>query len=226
MRVLIVEDSQYLRESVAHVLRESGYAVDESSDGNEGLWKAENHSYDAIILDLMLPGLDGLSALRALRSKGNQTQILILSAKDSVDDRIRGLREGADDYLIKPFDLGELIARVEALCRRTYEKKNPIHHLGSITIDTQSKTVVCDEHPIEMTAREYSILEFLTLRQGQVVSRTEIEAHVYDELVTPMSNVIDKSICILRKKLNDASESAPIIQTRRGQGYIIENGSS
>tara|TARA_R110002096_G_scaffold42893_17_gene115389 strand:- start:1538 stop:2215 length:678 start_codon:yes stop_codon:yes gene_type:complete len=223
MRVLIVEDSQYIRESVALVLRESGYAVDESSDGEEGLWKAQSNPYDVIILDIMLPGLDGLSALRKLRQEGNQTQILILSAKDTTDDRIKGLRDGADDYLVKPFDLEELLARVEALCRRTY-KKNPVVQIGGLTINLQAKTVSCGEQPIDITAREYAILEFLALRQGEVVSRTEIEDHVYDELVSPVSNVIDKSICVLRKKLAEASDTAPVIQTRRGQGYIIEAG--
>tara|TARA_R110000850_G_scaffold42454_39_gene109016 strand:- start:3004 stop:3684 length:681 start_codon:yes stop_codon:yes gene_type:complete len=222
MRVLIVEDSQYIRESVALVLRESGYAVDESGDGEEGLWKAQSNPYDVIILDIMLPGLDGLSALRKLRQEGNQTQILILSARDTTDDRIKGLRHGADDYLVKPFDLGELLARVEALCRRTYKKKNPELRIGGLTINLQAKTVSCGEQTINMTAREYAILEFLALRQGEVVSRTEIEAHVYDELVSPVSNVIDKSICVLRKKLTEASDAAPVIQTRRGQGYIIE----
>lgn len=222
MRVLIVEDSQYIRESVALVLRESGYAVDESEDGGDGLWKAESNSYDVIILDIMLPGLDGLSALRKLREGGHQTQILILSAKDTIDDRIRGLREGADDYLVKPFDLGELLARVEALCRRGYMKKSPVHEVGGLTINSQAKTVSCAGQAIEMTAREYAILEFLVLRQGEVVSRTEIEAHVYDELVSPVSNVVDKSICVLRKRLSESNENAPIIQTRRGQGYIIE----
>ena len=225
MRVLIVEDSRNLRETIALFLREKGYAVDSSADGEEGLWKAQSTPYDVIILDIMLPGLDGLSALRQLRTEGNQTQVLILSAKDTIPDRVQGLREGADDYLVKPFALEELLARIEALCRRAYEKKSPVLNLGDLEIDTVAKRVSLAGELVNLTAREYAILEFLALRQGEVVSRSEIESHVYDDLVSPMSNVVDRAICVLRKKLTHASEKAPPIRTRRGQGYLIETPS-
>ncbi|MEM1295475.1 MAG: response regulator transcription factor [Verrucomicrobiota bacterium] len=222
MRVLVVEDSQRLRETIALVLRESGYAVDESGEGDEGLWKAQSNPYDVIILDIMLPGLDGLTALRQLRQEKNQAPILILSAKDTVEDRVQGLRDGADDYLVKPFALTELLARVEALCRRAYEKKDPVVQVGSLNVDTRAKTASCADVMMDLTPREYAILEFLVLRSGDVVSRTEIESHVYDDLTSPMSNVVDRAICVLRRKLNDASDSAPVIQTRRGHGYFME----
>jgi DNA-binding response OmpR family regulator len=138
MRVLLVEDSRRLRNTMAMVLRESGYAVDESGDGEEGLWMAQETPYDVIILDIMLPGLDGLSALKTLRSQGNPTQILILSAKAEIQDRVKGLELGADDYLVKPFALDELLARVGALCRRTYAHKNPVLRFGSLQLDTRS----------------------------------------------------------------------------------------
>ena len=174
---------------------------------------------NAIILDIMLPGLDGLSALRQLRTEGNPTQILILSAKGEIDDRVKGLRDGADDYLTKPFALDELLARVEALCRRAYKEKDPILEVESLKIDTRSKTVACGDSLIDLTPREYAILEFLVLRRGYVVRRTEIEAHVYDDMTTPMSNVVDRAICSMRKKLEAAGNPTPVVQTKRGQGY-------
>ncbi len=222
MHILLVEDSVRLRETVAMVLREAGYAVDESGDGEDGLWKAQSNPYDVIIFDIMLPGLDGLSALRQLRSEKNSTQILLLSAKDTIEDRVKGLREGADDYLVKPFALEELLARVEALCRRTYEKKTPVLNVRSLSIDTRSKTVTRDGKTAELTPKEYAILEFLTLRRGEVITRTEIESHVYDDLTSPMSNVVDRAVCVLRRKLKDAGEPAEIVLTKRGQGYLIE----
>ncbi|MEM7009868.1 MAG: response regulator transcription factor [Verrucomicrobiota bacterium] len=226
MRLLIVEDSDRLRSTVAMVLRESGYAVDEAADGVDGLWKAQNNPYDLIILDIMLPGLDGLSALRQLRVEDNPSQILILSAKGKIEDRVKGLRDGADDYLIKPFSLDELLARVEALCRRAYKAKDPVLEVESLKIDTRSKTVSCGENTIDLTPREYAILEYLVLRRGYVVSRTEIESHVYDDVTLPMSNVVDRSICSMRKKLEAAGNPTPVVQTKRGQGYIVQDSSS
>lgn len=217
MRVLIVEDSERLRKSVALVLRESGYAVDESADGADGLWKAQSNTYDVIILDIMLPELDGLSALRQLRGENNSTQIILVSARDTIDDRVQGLRDGADDYLVKPFALEELLARVEALCRRAYDKKDPVLNVGGLKVDTRAKSVLLDGEEVDVKPREYAILEFLLLSQGEVVSRTEIEAHVYDDLVSPMSNVVDRAICALRKKLPGGVE----IETKRGQGYLV-----
>jgi DNA-binding response OmpR family regulator len=220
MRVLFVEDSERLQRSVATGLRHSGYAVDVAGNGPEGLWYAQSNDYDVIVLDVMLPGMDGLSVLRKLRDGGRNTHVLLLTAKDTVEDRVRGLREGADDYLIKPFALNELLARVDALSRRNHGVKNPRLRLGELEIDTAARTVSRSGKPIELTPREYSLLEYLAVRQGQVVSRAEIEEHLYDDRAEPMSNVVDCAIYALRRKL-DAPGETSLIQTRRGMGYIL-----
>ena len=220
MRVLFVEDSKILQRSVAAALRRSGYAVDVTGDGEEGLWYAQSHPYDVIILDRMLPGLDGLTILQRLRQQGQTTQVLMLTAKDTVDDRVCGLRTGADDYLIKPFALDELLARVQALCRRHYQKKAPQLHVGDLEIDTASRTVARHGRAIELTAREYRLLEYLASRAGEVVSRTDIWAHVYDEHTEPMSNAVDSAVCILRRKI-EGPGTAPLLHTRRGLGYVL-----
>jgi len=221
VRVLLVEDSERLQRSVGAALRKSGYAVDVTGNGREGLWFAQETDYDAIILDIMLPGLDGLTVLKTLRELGKQTHVLLLTAKDAVDDRVRGLRTGADDYLVKPFALEELLARVQALCRRTYGAKNSRIVIGDLQIDTARKTATRAGQPIELAPREYALLEYLALRRGDVVSRNEIEEHIYDGEVDPMSNVVDSAICVLRKKLG-GPESAPLIHTRRGMGYALD----
>jgi DNA-binding response OmpR family regulator len=221
MRVLLVEDSARLQQSITAALRRSGYAVDSGADGEDGLWQAESNDYDAIVLDLMLPKIDGLEVLRRLRAKGKMTPVLLLTAKDTVDDRVRGLNEGADDYLVKPFALEELLARVQALCRRKYSVKATRLEFGDLTIDTAAKKVWRAQQLIELTSREYSLLEYLANRKGAVVSRAEIEEHIYDGLVDPMSNVVDSAICILRRKLADPNP-APLIHTRRGQGYVLD----
>ena len=221
MRLLLVEDSRRLRETIVLALRRSGYAVDETADGDDGLWMAQNHDYDAAILDIMVPGLDGLSLLKTLRREGNKTPVMFLTARDTVNDRVNGLRSGADDYLVKPFALEELLARVEALCRRAYQSVNPEIQVADLKIESGAKTVSRSGTMIDLTAREFALLEYLALRQGQVVSRTEIEAHIYDDLVSPMSNVVDSAICALRKKITVNPDSLPLIHTRRGQGYIL-----
>jgi DNA-binding response OmpR family regulator len=217
VRVLLVEDSKILQRSIATALRKSGYAVDVTGNGDEGLWYAEQHPYDVIILDLMLPGLDGLTILDRLRRQDRPTQVIVLTAKDMVEDRVRGLRTGADDYLIKPFALDELLARVQALCRRQYSRKNPRVHVGDLEIDTGARTASRRGRAIELTPREYRMLEYLASRSGEVVSRTDIWAHVYDEHTEPMSNAVDSAICILRKKL----EPPELLHTRRGLGYVL-----
>jgi DNA-binding response OmpR family regulator len=214
--VLVVEDSKILQRTVATALRKSGYAVDVTGDGSEGLWYAEQHAYDVILLDLMLPGLDGLSILQRLRRQDNAAQVLVLTARDTVEDRVRGLRMGADDYLIKPFAIDELLARVQALCRRHYLKKAPRLRVGDLEIDAGAHRVVHRGQPVELTPREYRLLEYLALRPGEVVSRADIWAHVYDEHSEPMSNAVDSAVCILRKKLPG------LLQTRRGLGYVLE----
>jgi len=222
MRVLLVEDSSRLREAVAKALRQSGYAVDATGEGDDGLWMAQENDYDVVLLDIMLPGLDGLSIIDRLRESGKQTPVLFLTAKDTIADRVEGLRRGADDYLIKPFALDELLARVGALCRRSYRKPTPKLSIDSLEIDTESKSVYRAGQEIDLTAREFAILEYLMMRQGAVVSRTQIEAHIYDELVSPMSNVVDSAICTLRRKIATQPDCIALIHTRRGQGYVLE----
>ncbi len=216
MRLLLIEDSARLQRAVAAALKRTGYAVDAASDGEEGLWLATTNTYDAIILDLMLPKMDGLTVLRKLREGGRDTHVLVLTALDAVPDRVEGLRAGADDYLVKPFALEELQARVEALCRRAYGVKRAVLHVGPLTLDTASRQASVDGAGLDLSPREFALLEYLARREGEVVTRTEIEAHIYDEHVDPLSNVVDSAICLLRKKLG-----APLIQTRRGQGYVL-----
>jgi DNA-binding response OmpR family regulator len=221
MRILLVEDKNRLREAIEKALRESGYAVDSTDNGNDGLWMGSENTYDIILLDIMLPGLDGLNVLEQLRERERDTPVLLLTAKDTIADRVKGLRKGADDYLIKPFALEELLARIEALCRRSYKKSTSAITLNDLIIDSSAKTVKRDGNLIDLTAREYAILEYLAMRQGSVVSRSEIEEHIYDELVSPMSNVVDSAICNLRKKIEKGPDDAELIHTRRGQGYIL-----
>jgi DNA-binding response OmpR family regulator len=221
MRVLLVEDSARLQRSLATALRKSGYAVDLADDGEAGQWLAESHDYDVIVLDVMLPKRDGLTVLAALRRQGRRTHVLLLTARDTVADRVQGLRAGADDYLVKPFALEELLARVEALCRRAYGTKQPRLVVGDLEVDTLARRACRAGQPVDLTAREFLLLEYLVRRRGQVVARAEIEEHIYDEQVDPLSNVVDSAVCSLRKKLAAANE-APLIHTRRGLGYVLE----
>jgi DNA-binding response OmpR family regulator len=221
MRVLLVEDSRRLQTTMAAALRRSGYALDAASDGQEGLWLAETCDYDVIVLDIMLPKLDGLSLLRQLRKQGRRTHVLLLTAKDSISDRVHGLQFGADDYLVKPFALEELLARIQALCRRAYGAKQPRVMVADLEIDTIGKEVFRAGQPIKLKPREYLLLEYLVLRAGQVVSRRDIEAHIYDSEVDPLSNVVESAISTLRKKIN-ALNPAPLIHTRHGLGYVVK----
>jgi len=221
MRVLLVEDSERLRRSVGTGLRKSGYAVDLAADGEEGLWYARGNDYDVVILDLMLPKLDGLSVLRRLRESKKQTHVLILTAKDTVEDRVTGLQSGSDDYLIKPFAFDELLARVQALTRRAHGVKDPVLRVGDLEINTVRRTALRDGSPIDLTAREFALLEYLAMRGGQVVSRAQIESHLYDDQCEPMSNVVDAAVYALRKKI-DPPGGPSLIQTRRGMGYALD----
>lgn len=221
MRVLVVEDSQRLRDAVTAGLRKSGYAVDEAADGSAGLWRAQSNRYDVIVLDLMLPGMDGLSLLEKLRSTGGDAHVLVLTARDTVEDRVRGLRTGADDYLVKPFAFDELLARIEALVRRRHGRKNPRIEIGALVLDSAARTVTVDGQPVELPPREYALLEYLAARQGAVVSRTEIEAHIYDERAGPISNVVDAAVYAVRRKI-DPANGPSYIQTRRGMGYVLQ----
>jgi len=215
--VLLVEDSPRLQRSVGTGLRRAGLAVDLAADGEEGLYQAELNDYDVIILDLMLPRLGGLEVLRRLRAGGRDTHVLILTARGTVADRVGGLNSGADDFLIKPFAFEELLARVQALGRRRHHAKNPRIVIGPLEIDTAERRVLRDGRTVELAPREYALLEYLALRRGRVVSRSEIEEHIYDGRTDPMSNVVDSAICQLRKRIGDAS----LIETRRGMGYVL-----
>ncbi len=221
MRVLVVEDSKRLRTTIGVALRRSGYAVDTAGDGEEGFWMADSNDYDVILLDIMLPKLDGLSLLQRLRQRGKLTHVLLLTAKDTVDDRVHGLRLGADDYLIKPFALEELLARVEALCRRAYGNKKPLLAVADLVIDTVTKEVVRAKQRVALKPREYLLLQYLALRVGEVVTRSEIEAHIYDGEVDPMSNVVESAISSLRKKIG-VPNPTPLIHTRHGLGYVLK----
>ncbi len=220
MRVLIIEDYAPLRKAVSQGLREAGFAVDASADGDEGLWYARSNEYDAIILDLMLPQIDGLTILSRLRQAGNPVPILILTARDTVADRVEGLNLGADDYLVKPFAFEELLARVRALVRRKYDVKDPLVRVGDLEVDTAARLVRRAGKQIDLTAREYALLEFLALRAGKVVSRSDVWEHLYDFHSSAESNVVDVYIGYLRKKI-EGSGLPRLIHTRRGQGYVL-----
>ena len=219
MRALVVEDYAPVRTAVVEGLTENGFAVDSSADGEEGLWFAQQNPYDVIVLDLMLPKLDGLGVLRKLRASGSTVPVLVLTARDGVDDRVRGLDTGADDYLVKPFAFAELLARVRVLVRRRYDAA-PVIRIGDLEIDTTKRAVKRGDESIVLSAREYALLEYLALRAGQLVTRTEIWEHVYDFHSDAHSNVVDVYIGYLRKKL-EREGAAKLIHTRRGQGYVL-----
>jgi len=217
MRILIVEDEPRLLRSLSKALREGGYAVDTAEAGDDGLYKAENYNYDAIVLDVMLPRLDGWELLERLRRK-KQTPVLMLTARDASNDRVRGLDTGADDYLVKPFDLPELLARLRALIRRAAGQTRSRLELAEVVVDTRSRLVTRAGQPVTLTAREYAILEYLALHRGEVVTRTVLYEHLFDESDDTLSNLLDVHVFSIRKKLGHN-----LITTRRGQGYCIES---
>lgn len=217
MRVLVVEDEPDLLSTISQVLREDGYAVDEAADGLEGLFKATSWEYDAIVLDLLMPKLTGWQVLEKLRET-HKTPVMILTARDGVNDRVRGLDGGADDYLAKPFHLAELKARLRAIIRRSAGQASSQIFVGGLTIDLNAKTVTRDTELILLTPREYSLLELLALHRGQVVTRTQIYEHLFDENEDSLSNLVDVHVSNLRRKLG-----TDFITTRRGQGYILHD---
>jgi len=221
MRILVVEDSSRLRQVVSTWLRRNGFAVDVSADGEEGLWLAETNDYDAIVLDIMLPKLDGLALLQRLRKLGRQTHVLLLTAKDTVADRVNGLELGADDYLVKPFAIEELLARVRALCRRAYGSKESRLAVADLEVDTAARKVTRAGKPITLQPREYSLLEYLARRQGHIVTRAEIEEHIYGGATEFASNAVDSAICSLRQKISEGNPAA-LIHTRRGYELAAE----
>jgi two-component system OmpR family response regulator len=215
VRVLIVEDEPSLLEALKKTLRDEGYAVDVAEDGEEGLYKARTWDYDAIVLDVMLPKKDGWEVLRELRPS-KTTPVLLLTARDSTQDRVRGLDSGADDYLVKPFYLAELLARLRAVIRRSAGSPHPVIAVNGIVIDTASKTVTKHGCQVPLTAREYALVELLALRRGNVVTRTMLYEHLCDETEDSLSKVVEVHVSNIRKKLG-----REFITTRRGLGYII-----
>ena len=216
MRILVVEDQPDLLRNLAKTLREDGYAVDTAADGRDGLTKAEDSDYDALVLDVMLPRMDGWELLRRLRET-KKTPVLMLTARDAVPDRIRGLDGGADDYLTKPCDLNELLARLRALIRRSVGQPKPRIEIGNVVIDQAARTISRAGKPVVLTAREYGMVEFLALRRGEVVTRTMLYEHLLDEDDDSLSNLLDVHVFNIRRKLGQG-----FIVTRRGHGYCIE----
>ncbi len=215
MRLLVVEDEPDLLESLAQSFREDGYAVDVAQDGREGLHKCKAWDYDVIILDWMLPKLNGIDLLAQLR-KVKSTPVLLLTARDTVSDRVLGLDSGADDYLVKPFSLAELLARVRSLIRRSVGHASNVIEIGSLVVNVANKTASQDGVLLDLTAREYALLELLAYHRDKLVSRTMIYDHIFDEDDDTLSNLVDVHISHLRKKLGK-----DLIETRRGQGYIL-----
>lgn len=220
MKVLVVEDSERLRRSLGHGLSRSGFAVDAVGDGEEGLAFAKHGRYDVIVLDLMLPKLDGLSVLRRLRESGDKSHVLILSAKDRVKERVEGLGCGADDYLTKPFEFEELVARLRALIRRRFDAKAPVHRVGRLEVDTARRSVADGGREIALTRSEYALLEHLVSRRGRVVPKTEILERLHAGDDQGSENAVEVLVHQLRRKIGD--EAALLIRTRRGHGYVIE----
>ncbi|QQS34187.1 MAG: response regulator transcription factor [Acidobacteriota bacterium] len=222
MRVLLVEDDIRIAAFVVKGLRENSYAVDIASDGDEATYMASINSYDLFILDINLPKKDGFDVCRELRENGSKQPVLMLTARDAIDDRISGLDIGADDYLTKPFEFRELLARLRALLRRQNEIRSPQIVIADLQIDTMSRTVQRAGKQIELTTKEYSLIEFLAINKGKVVGREEISEHVWDDSFDPFSNLIEVYIKRLRTKLDEGYD-VQLIQTRRGSGYILND---
>lgn len=221
MKILIVEDAPRLRETLGKALSKMGHAVDLAADGEEGDIMGRVGRYDAIVLDRMMPGKNGIDVLREWRRDGIQTPVILLTALDGIEEKVKGLGCGADDYLTKPFALEELVARLEALSRRHHEQPAPRLVIGPLEIDTSAKSVLRDGVSILLTAREFSLLECLARRPGRVLSREQIENQLYSENDSPLSNAVDAAIYSLRRKLSPPGTPA-LIHTRRGLGYVIE----
>lgn len=220
MRVLLIEDHKPLVRALKRGLEEEGFAVDVAYDGEEGGFKAKGAEYDVIVLDLMLPKVDGLSLLQKWRQRGLKTHVLVLTARSGIGDKVRGLDLGADDYLTKPFELEELMARLRALIRRGHQVKDPKIRIQDLEIDTAARTVQRSGQRIHLTPKEYALLEFLAYHRGEVVSRSMIWEHLYNEEDESTSNVVDVYIRYLRTKI-DKGFDPPLILTKWGEGYLL-----
>ena len=221
MRILVAEDDSRMADVIAKGLRENSYAVDIAHDGDAGLYQTSINDYDVIILDVLLPKRDGFEVCRELRARGNTTPILMLTARAAIDDRITGLDAGADDYLTKPFSFRELLARIHALLRRDAQLRPDVLEIGDLVLDSVSHRVARANREVQLTAKEYALLEYLARRAGQLVSRAEIAAHVWDDTFDPFSNTIEVYMNRLRKKI-DGSHEVKLLHTRRGEGYTLE----
>jgi two-component system OmpR family response regulator len=217
MRILVVEDEPDLAATLHKALTEEGFAVDVAGDGEDALWQAGSINYDAIVLDLMLPGVDGLTVLARLRAAGSRVPVLVLTARDSSAEKVGALNTGADDYLTKPFTFAELLARIRALIRRAAGSPAPKLRLGEVTIETSSHRVTRGGVDVELAPKEYALLEYLALHRGTLVTRTTLHEHIYDERDATMSNVVDVYVAAVRRKLG-----RDLIRTCRGEGYIID----
>ena len=222
MRILLVEDEPRMANVIAKGLREQSYAVDVAQDGSAGLYQASINDYDVIILDVLLPQRDGYEVCRELRARGDSTPVLMLTARAAVDDRLTGFDAGADDYLTKPFSFRELRARIRALLRRDSQLRPDVFEIEDLVVDAASHRVSRANDEVQLTAKEYALLEYLARRAGQLVSRAEIAAHVWDDTFDPFSNAIEVYINRLRKKI-DGKHSHKLLHTRRGEGYILES---
>jgi len=221
MRILLVEDEPRMANVIAKGLRENAYAVDIAEDGNAALYQTSINDYDLIVLDVLLPERDGIEVCRELRTRGDATPILMLTARATVDDRVMGFDAGADDYLTKPFSFRELLARIRALLRRESQLRPDIFEIEDLIVDSGSHRVSRANHEVQLTAKEYALLEHLARHAGQLVSRAEIAAHVWDDSFDPFSNTIEVYMNRLRKKI-DGSHAIKLLHTRRGEGYILE----
>jgi DNA-binding response OmpR family regulator len=222
MRLLLVEDHELLRDSLRNGLSAMGYVVDATGDGDEGKWHALNDVYDLLILDIMVPNVTGLEILRQVRAAKKEVPVLLLTARDGIEDRVEGLDLGADDYLTKPFAVAELLARVRALIRRQHRVPQPVISVGDLSIDTVNRRVHRANNEISLTPREFSLLEYLAMRAGAVVTRMELCEHLYEFASDPDSNAVDVLVSRLRRKLSLPDNPAPV-QTRRGHGYLLES---
>jgi heavy metal response regulator len=222
MKILVVEDEERVAHFIQKGLKEEGHAVDISHDGEDGGFLAEVNDYDLILLDVMLPKKNGITVCREIRDRGVTTPVLMLTARDSVEDRVRGLDAGADDYLVKPFAFEELLARVRALLRRQSDSKTPTLQLADLELDPITRMVTRGGKPIRLTTKEYALLEYLLRNPNKVLSRTLIGEHVWDMNFDPESNVIDVYISHLRNKI-DKGHDIPLLHTMRGQGYILSD---